>query len=461
MWVNNFYWDWENNDVELPDLGFYNIFFWNNSKLTCAHHLAIEGQILRSVGIPVIEIYTPKWRTNNLGHSWCGLLTDKAIVPFSPIYQNPGSIKIEHGFDKASKFYMKTFAVNTNTPYFLKNEGELIPNEFNSPCINDVTDLLVNTHDIKMDISEAPKNNNLCYFCLFIYRKWEPVGWGIINHEDETVTFKNIPDGIAGIPCIYENNILKPCGKLIQTNSSGLCIPIEPTNEKCNIHLIRKYPPKAGLKSFNDEVLGTLIEASNNSNFQPSVKLSTLTDTLLPYFQDHSFRNDHSYRYYRLTAPGYSLHFAELEFLTDKKCINASKATPLPVFNSSDTVKQQFYKFHGKLIGERKDSLAFDGKPLTFTYQKELTIDFGKTEKINQLRILPRNADNGIVPGNTYELFYWNDNWISVGEKVAVYNFLNFEGVTAGTLYWLKNKTIGQEEQAFFYRDGKQIFMND
>ena len=104
---------------------------------------------------------------------------------------------------------MKTFAVNTNTPYFLKNEGELIPNEFNSPCINDVTDLLVNTHDIKMDISEAPKNNNLCYFCLFIYRKWEPVGWGIINHEDETVTFKNIPDGIAGIPCIYENNIPK------------------------------------------------------------------------------------------------------------------------------------------------------------------------------------------------------------------------------------------------------------
>jgi len=202
QYINFFNWDWENNDVILPDLGFYNIFFWNNSKLTCAQHLAIEGQILRAAGIPVIEIFTPKWKTNNLGHSWCGMLTDTALVTFSPIYQEPGTIKIEHRFDKATKFYMKTFAVNKNTPFFLRNEKEMIPREFDSPCICDVTNLLVKTHDITMEISEASRDINLCYFCLFIYRKWEPSGWGIINHYEKTVTFKNIPDGIVGIPCM-------------------------------------------------------------------------------------------------------------------------------------------------------------------------------------------------------------------------------------------------------------------
>lgn len=461
QYINFFNWDWDNNDVKLPDLGFYNIFFWNNSNLTCAHHLAIEGQILRSAGIPVIEIFTPKWRTNNLSHSWCGMLTDKAIVPFSPVYQEPGSIKKEHQFDKATKFYMKTFAVNKNTPFFLKNEEEMIPGEFSSPCINDVTNLLVNTHDITLEISEIPRNTNLCYFSLFIYRKWEPIGWGIINPDVKTVTFKNIPDGIVGIPCIYEDNELRPCGKLVQTNTNGLCIPIAPSKEKCNVHLIRKYPPKAGLQAFNDEVLGTSIVASNRADFNPSVQLSTLKDTLMPYFQDHTFPNNNYYRYYRLTAPLYSLHFAELEFLTDKNRTGLPKASYLPVFENADTIQPHYNKLQGKLMGTRKDSLAFDGKPLTFTFQKELTIDFGKAEKINRIRILPRNADNGIVPGNSYELFYWKDGWISLGEKVAKYNFLSFEGVPEGTLYWLKNNTTGHEEQAFFYRDGKQVFMNN
>ena len=90
-----------------------------------------------------------------------------------------------------------------------------------------------------------------------------------------------------------------------------------------------------------------------------------------------------------------------------------------------------------------------------------LTVDFGKPEQINQIRILPRNADNGITIGDNYELFYWDNDWISCGEKVAEYNFLQFDNIPTGTIYWLKNNSNGHEEQAFFYTNGKQIYINN
>jgi hypothetical protein len=461
-YIMYFNWDWDDTNANLPDLGFYNIFWWNHSKLICTHHLAIEGPLLRAVGIPTTEIFTPKWRMSNLGHSWCGMLNEsKNLVLFSAIYQNPGTIREEHSLDKASKFYMKTFAAQSNSPYYLANTNEPIPEVFSSPCIKDVTSSLVKAHDIHLEISETPETNNLCYFCLFLYGSWHPIGWGIIDHKKNRVVFKDIPIGLIGLPCFYGNNKMVPCGSLVQTNSSGDYTMISPTNDKITLHLTRKYPPKAGLKLFNDEVLGATLEGSNDRNFTNPVKLFTLTDTLKPYFEDHSLANQNYYRYYRMTSPSYSLHFAELEFLTERKDAGVSKAATLPVFDFADTIVKPAYKLNGTIIGDRKDSLAFDGNNLTYTFQKVLTLDFGKQEKVNRIRILPRNADNGIVIGNRYELFYWDNEWKSCGEKSAKYNFVQFGNIPAGTIYWLRNSTKGQEEQPFFYKDGKQVFVND
>lgn len=457
-----FNWDWDDTSADLPDLGFYNIFWWNHSKLICSHHVAFEGPMLRAVGIPVTEIFTPKWRINNLGHSWLGMLNnDKNFVPFSAIYQNPGTIREEHRLETASKFYMKTFAAQSQTPYYLANASEPIPEVFRTPCIKDVTGLLVKASDVRLKISETPESRNLCYFCLFLYGEWHPVGWGVINRTDNTVDFKSIPDGLVGMPCFFGNNKMVPCGNLVQINSDGQYTTIAPNTDKITLRLTRKYPPKAGLKVFNDEILGAMLEGSNNRGFSDPVKLFTLTDTLKPYFQDISFSNDNYFRYYRMTSPSYSLHFAELEFLTNRRGAGVSKATPLPIFHLTDTVAQPAWKLNGTTIGVRKDSLAFDGNRLTYTFQKTLTIDFGKPERIDRLRLLPRNADNGVTIGDRYELFYWDNEWRPCGEITAVYNFVRFENIPAGTIYWLRNRTKGQEEQPFFYQNDKQVFVNN
>lgn len=175
----------------------------------------------------------------------------------------------------------------------------------------------------------------------------------------------------------------------------------------------------------------------------------------------HTMNNNILKRYYRLTAPGYSLHFAELEFLTNRSGAGISIAEPLPIFHLADTVAQPAWKLHGTTICNRKDRLAFDGNRLTYTFQKTSTIDFGKPERIDQLRILPRNADYGISIGDQYELLYCDNGWKSSGEKSAKYNFAPYDVIPAGTIYWLRNRTKGQEEQPFFYKCGKQVFVND
>ncbi len=57
-----------------------------------------------------------------------------------------------------------------------------------------------------------------------------------------------------------------------------------------------------------------------------------------------------------------------------------------------------------------------------------------------------------------YELFYWNDEWISLGEKTCTDEPLIFEEVPSNCLYWLVKKDSRKEERIFTYENGKQIW---
>jgi len=66
----------------------------------------------------------------------------------------------------------------------------------------------------------------------------------------------------------------------------------------------------------------------------------------------------------------------------------------------------------GDIIGETPDSTAFDEDMLTYYRKKWVGLNFGHPIQINRLRIAPRNAHNGIVTGDNYQLYHWDNNWI-------------------------------------------------
>lgn len=462
-YITDFNWDWDEPNLKVNDYGFFNIYYWNVSSMFCNHHVAIQGQFLRSIGVPVTEVFTPVWRDTDIGHSWLGLYSRKGVISiFSAIYEDPGTNSHLWSLKRATKFYLKTFAPNKDSPFFLKSETEELPKEFSNPCIKDITSTLVDVESFEIKLEKINISINLSYFCLFINGQWKPVGWGKINKEKQTTYFENIPVGLIGVPCYYENNKMTPCASLLKIEKNKI-IEVKPKKEVSELQIIRKFPYKTRMQYFNNKIIGTKIEASNNSEFSDSIILSVLTDTLIPYYQDHYFDNSRKFQYYRIIAPGYQLNIAELEFLTNLNDLNTEQASPLPIFNLEDTLQDTYFKYSKNFMGDKINGIdynAFDGNILTYTEMKWAGIDLGIPRTINRIRIVPRNADNGIKVGNNYELFYWDNKWISVGRKKAEYNFVSFDKVPSHTLYWLRNLDMGNEELPFLIIDGKQTFIN-
>jgi hypothetical protein len=72
--------------------------------------------------------------------------------------------------------------------------------------------------------------------------------------------------------------------------------------------------------------------------------------------------------------------------------------------------------------------------------------------------ICPRNDKNGIYPGMRYELFIWDDEWISQGVKVATDDKIGFDNVPANAVMWLRNHDEGKEERIFTMKEGRQVW---
>lgn len=89
----------------------------------------------------------------------------------------------------------------------------------------------------------------------------------------------------------------------------------------------------------------------------------------------------------------------------------------------------------------------------------EAVMDLGKPVEIDCLEYMPRNDDNFIAPGDTYELFYHAGakGWKSLGMQQADTTYLDWE-VPDNALFWLRDLTRGREEHIFFMQNGEQKF---
>lgn len=128
-------------------------------------------------------------------------------------------------------------------------------------------------------------------------------------------------------------------------------------------------------------------------------------------------------------------------------------------------------KLSGKAIGnndpapDRQRSNAFDGDALTNFRTKEadstwVGLVFDTPKSIARIVYLPRNDGNCIADNQQYELFYWDNKWISLGKQMGsneTYR-LTYNNVPTNTLLLLRNLTKGKEERIFTYEKGEQVW---
>lgn len=136
----------------------------------------------------------------------------------------------------------------------------------------------------------------------------------------------------------------------------------------------------------------------------------------------------------------------------------------LKVFSCNTEITKKARIFtNTKHTGNRSVDIAFDGNELSYYQSTEssgawIGLDFGEEIAIDYIRYIPRNDDNNVKAGDTYELMFWDKRWKSLGRKQALADSITFSGVPTNALYLLRNHSGGNEERIFTYDNGIQTW---
>ncbi|MDR1371913.1 MAG: discoidin domain-containing protein [Dysgonamonadaceae bacterium] len=407
--------------------------------------IAVEAAaVMRAKGIPAAIDFTPVWADSHTGHVWVSVKDNGGKTCVFDGYASPRHLKT------TSKVFRNTYTINLEL-LNMNNNGIKIPPRINSICVKDVTDEYFDTEDLDIKITKT--GAKYIYLATFNDQDWEPVMWGKVSGNK--AHFNKMGRGVVYLPVAAENNGLKPVANPFILNLRGEIEEIMPQKQgesapakRQTLKLYRKHPPHPVFYSIAKLTAGDLFEASNKPDFSDATvihkvnKFATESDVI-------NVNPDHKFRYWRYQASNTEWGgIAEMIF-----------------YQNGQNITQQ-----GKIIGAKHDNYndgtgkenITDNDGSTFWAasppdNRWAGFDFGHPVRIDKILYIPRSDGNGIIPGDEYELRYWDcSGWQTVGKKIADDIFVEYDNCPAGSLFLLHNCTRGTEERIFTYHNGKQ-----
>jgi hypothetical protein len=407
---------------------------------SCEEQANLAVFVMRALGIPVTKDFTPKWPNRNNGHTWNTVLDSTGRhIPFMGTEANPGyldSTKLK------GKIYRRIFAIRNdveNIPPFFKN--------FNSI---DVTAEYGKSVNVEIPVKYQPNNNHgYTYVSIPGFSRWNVIGWGTV--ENNTIHFGALEKNLLYLPFFYENRSETPANYPFWLDEEGTVRFLEPdTIHLQEIELIGLSLSKN--ERWRKRMHDGSFEGANKPDFSDAQVLHVIKEPQT--CNTVKITNPNKFRYVRYVSP-------------EKSCCNVAEL-----------------KFFGKSPEELKGTIistpcqaslagfvltpdkAFDNDILTYFEAKEedggwIGMDLNKEQIITEIQYMPRNDGNGIIKGNVYELYYWeNQHWQSLGKKTATeYETLHYQMPTNAALY-LHNVTLNKNTYcAFIIQDGMQKWL--
>lgn len=422
---------------------------------TCAQRCIVLGNVLRSVGIPASYEYVNSWANYSmLGHTWVALigkggeaytLFEKDTIPtkynridasmFIPTYfpEKDYPFRVD-SVKRVAKIYRMNY-------YFKKERDypEGLPLKFRNVFSEDVSSFYNLKDSVKLKVSEKYK---LAYLCTFHSEDdWKPATWGKVIRGE--CMFDNLGSSIVYLPIVMEGRIQMPIGYPFILHDDGSIRRLWPNTSKLQkITLYRKYPLFTHWTNQWGKMIGGRFEGSNTSDFKRTKLLYEIKSTPV-YRNEMNINGNVHFRYVRYVCPEKCrTPLAELEFYSASVLLNGLAM--------------------GEGLSEESITNAFDHNRETLSNTKEenywIGLDLGASKLINRIVYYPKHDSNFIEEGHVYELFYYSNQWISLGEKTAKSNFLTYSNVPSGSLLLLKDYTEGKEERIFTFVNGKQIW---
>jgi len=445
--------------------------FFTGKQIDClstAHHACAA---FRAYGIPAAVDYNLSFRAKG-GRHFHTILRDSAG---NTLLYKPGNsidtlnLANIHG----TSMFRNTFGAQSDSPFLLRGEGEKVPDAFNTPCIREVTAEYYRVAPVKIPLQKTIPNR-VVYLYTFAPNGsgLVPATWGTVDTLRHVTHFPNAVPNVVYFPIYLQGDRLESYAEPFyftlsdSLDATPTIVPLQPEdlNQRGPLTLLRKFPRKIFLQQRGEKMVGGRFEGANRADFSDAVLLATIDTPPPPYLQELTPRVVYPFRYYRYVAPKDfpQSSMATLEFLSEESHTNAP-ATPLPVL-STEAINST-PKIYTKVLPDTenyphlKHSLAYDNNILTFSNENPLVMPLTHPTRVVKIRFAPANAANHVEAGHLYELRYWDKSWQSAGTRVARYNFLTFEGVPLGRLYWLRDLTTGKEELPFLYRNGRQYFI--
>lgn len=416
----------------------------------CDDRSALLVMALRASGIPCSYEFVPYWGSSNNGHSFVSV-----ILPDGKIYPLPNTDKVTNDAylsRKTPKIYRKVYSVQTT-------EGRTsdVPDLFLYNDIVDVTELhQIGSRNVQISVDKS-KTTDTNYLSVFSPAGWIPVasststtfsyvGTGVKVTDDGKKEAIDLGDGIVYLPVQWKKGELFPVANpVVVTGNSVREISLD--TFRCEkVVLKRKFPLNMRIVDFAKTMVMGRFEGANQSDFSDAEEIYRITEIPESKIQKVNISTDKAFRYVRYLRPKGTFSIAEFS-------VYHSDGTPV-----------SFRPIACEAIQDDSAMMnVFDGNPLTY-YQVGggvdmwVGVDLYKSVRIGALGFAPRNDDNAIISTDTYELFYWNGEWKSLGRKKTEGDSLIYDKVPENALLWLRNLTKGREERPFTYENGRQIW---
>ncbi len=391
----------------------------------------------RAIGIICSEDYVPHWGNHHSsGHSWMYIEygANTYVKDSSPQLTNdlPVDLKKLYREESTPKVYRVSF--NPTRPN----------NEVSS--YSDVTSWYTETYNPTIDIKNYSTTGDIAKgmkpkICVFNTKKdWVPVDDGeIINGK---VNFHNIGKNSIYIACFIDKGFYLPVSYPFffdkKTKSTHVLKPSSALED--SIGLLRKYPIARRDKrklGWIEHLNGAKIQGANSPSFDNQTELCTITGINSPQAKKLFVNINKKFSYVRFYSSRRNCAIGELTFYN-------KKGKPL----------------HGLMIKSNPswtDSLN-DNKPWTSFggLNAFVGLQLSRPESIGCVVVQARSDGNHIRIGNKYELLYWENQWVSLGEKIANDTILYYKYIPKNSLLLLKNRTEGNEEHVFILNHMKQ-----
>ena len=423
----------------------------------CDDRAILATMAMRSMGVPAAFEVIPMWGDVNNGHSFCSVVgPENSIYTFQDAKDNGTTTWFSN---KVSKIYRRSFFKDTSLPTYQFKDTEDIPAIFDDYRLKDVTDFhKIGQRDISIS-SSIHTDNHLCYLAVFHPKGWFPIAYGLIDCKDlifrnigtgvdiyghPTINGENIGNGILYLPIIYDNgNVPAAFPFIARQNEIRILRPMADTE---SVVLHRKYPKRNRISTFAEKMIGGVIEVSNKADFSDAVQIHLIHDQPLSRVQKINLKQNQTFRFIRFRKSSGTLSIAELL-----------------AYDSRDQVISCTPISCKALQNEPEITRITDNDPLTYIEIPSglnlwVGLDLGRRMEVSSIGFCPRNDDNDISPGDLYELFYWDNRWISLGEQRAKTYTLTYTNVPKNALLWLRNKSKGKEERPFTYEHNSQIW---